>query len=102
MSPQILRQEKYTFQTDVWSLGITIYWLLFQKLPWISQKVMGILKEIGEEVVVPETSISPMLRDLLQKMLIIDENERITIEQVAEHGYLKNEIKVLEEEIAEE
>jgi serine/threonine protein kinase len=48
MSPQILKQEKYTFQTDVWSLGITIYWLIFQKLPWISQKVMGILKEIGE------------------------------------------------------
>ena len=44
MSPQILKQEKYTFQTDVWSLGITIYWLIFQKLPWISQKVMGILK----------------------------------------------------------
>jgi len=48
MSPQILKQEKYTFQTDVWSLGITIYWLIFQKLPWISQKVMAILKEIGE------------------------------------------------------
>lgn len=83
MSPQILKQEKYTFQTDVWSLGITIYWLIFQKLPWISQKVMGILKEIGEQVVIPETSISPLLRDLLQKMLIIDENDRIAIEQIA-------------------
>ena len=83
MSPQILKQEKYTFQTDVWSLGITIYWLIFQKLPWISQKVMGILKEIGEQVGIPETSISPLLRDLLQKMLIIDENDRIAIEQIA-------------------
>lgn len=72
MSPQILRQEKYTFQTDVWSLGITIYYMLFQRLPWNSQKVMGILKEIGEEVIIPEADISPLLRDLLQKMLIID------------------------------
>ena len=47
MSPQILRQEKYTFQTDVWSLGITIYYMLFLKVPWVSQKVLGILKEIG-------------------------------------------------------
>ena len=44
MSPQILKQEKYTFQTDVWSLGITIYFMLFQALPWKSFKVMGILK----------------------------------------------------------
>lgn len=95
MSPQILRQEKYTFQTDVWSLGITIYYMLFQRLPWNSQKVMGILKEIGEEVIIPEADISPELRDLLQKMLIIDESARITIEQAAEHEYLRDEIKEL-------
>lgn len=72
MSPQILRQEKYTFQTDVWSLGITIFFMLFLRVPWVSQKVLGILKEIGEEVIVPEENISPLLRDLLQKMLTVD------------------------------
>jgi serine/threonine protein kinase len=46
MSPQILRQEKYTFATDMWSLGITIYFMVFQKLPWNSYKVIGILNEI--------------------------------------------------------
>jgi serine/threonine protein kinase len=46
MSPQILRQEKYTFATDIWSLGITIYFMVFQKLPWNSHKVIGILNEI--------------------------------------------------------
>lgn len=56
---------------------------------------MGILKEIGEEVVIPEADISPLLRDLLQKMLIIDESARITIEQAAEHEYLRDEIKEL-------
>jgi serine/threonine protein kinase len=69
--------------------------MLFQRLPWNSQKVMGILKEIGEEVVIPEADISPLLRDLLQKMLIIDESARITIEQAAEHEYLRDEIKEL-------
>lgn len=46
MSPQILKQDKYTFQTDVWSLGITIYFMVFQKLPWTSQNIICILKEI--------------------------------------------------------
>lgn len=44
MSPQILRQDKYTFQTDIWSLGITIYFMVFKKLPWTATKVLGILK----------------------------------------------------------
>lgn len=102
MSPQILRQEKYTFQTDVWSLGITIYYMLFGRLPWQSQKVMGILKEIGEEVAIPEGNVPPLLRDLLQRMLFLEENERITIEQAGEHEFLRQEIKELEEEIANE
>ena len=46
MSPQILRQDQYTFQTDIWSLGVTIYFMVFKKLPWVSTKVLGILREI--------------------------------------------------------
>jgi serine/threonine protein kinase len=46
MSPQILRQEKYTFATDMWSLGVTIFFVLFERLPWNSNKVIGILKEL--------------------------------------------------------
>lgn len=37
MSPQILRQENYTFQTDIWSLGITIFFMVFHELPWESR-----------------------------------------------------------------
>lgn len=80
MSPQILRQEKYTFATDMWSLGVTIYFMVFQKLPWLSYKVIGILKEIEEGIgSVPESGISPNLRDLLQKMLMFEESDRITV-----------------------
>lgn len=80
MSPQILRQEKYTFATDMWSLGVTIYFMVFQKLPWVSYKVIGILKEIEEGISnIPESGISPNLRDLLQKMLMFEESDRITV-----------------------
>jgi serine/threonine-protein kinase ULK/ATG1 len=43
MSPQILMQDKYTYQTDVWSLGISFYFMVFKQLPWKSYKVLGIL-----------------------------------------------------------
>jgi len=43
MSPQILKQDKYTYQTDVWSLGITIFFMIFGRLPWNAYKVLGIV-----------------------------------------------------------
>lgn len=41
MSPQILRNEKYTKKCDVWSLGILTYTLLFNKAPFMPGKGEG-------------------------------------------------------------
>ena len=49
MSPQILRQNSYTYQTDMWSLGVTLYNMVFGKLPWKGSRVMQILNEIENE-----------------------------------------------------
>ncbi len=37
MSPQILSKNYYTYKCDVWSLGIIIYEMYFDVLPWKSQ-----------------------------------------------------------------
>lgn len=34
MSPQVLHQKSYTNKTDIWSLGVLFYELLFAKLPY--------------------------------------------------------------------
>lgn len=34
MSPQVLSQKNYTNKTDVWSLGVMFFELLFGKLPY--------------------------------------------------------------------
>ena len=74
MSPQILRQDKYTYQTDIWSLGITLYFMLFKKHPWTTGKILGILKELEQGILFPEEiAISPQLHDLLTRMLIESE-----------------------------
>lgn len=37
MAPQILSKNYYTYKCDVWSLGIIIYEMFFDGLPWKAQ-----------------------------------------------------------------
>lgn len=37
MSPQVLKQKPYTSKSDVWSLGVMYYELLFEKVPYIGK-----------------------------------------------------------------
>ena len=46
MSPQILSKNYYSYKCDVWSLGIVIYEMYFESLPWKTQDVDGLFFEI--------------------------------------------------------
>ena len=46
MSPQMLKQENYTPLTDMWSLGVTLYYMVLGKLPWKQSNGSKLLNEI--------------------------------------------------------
>lgn len=46
MSPQVLAQKNYTDKTDIWSLGILFYELLFAKLPYYGSNEEALYKVI--------------------------------------------------------
>ena len=33
-SPQIIFKEQYTSKCDIYSLGMTLYWMMFQRFPF--------------------------------------------------------------------
>lgn len=47
MSPQVLKQKPYTSKSDVWSLGVMYYELLFEKVPYIGKSEDEIFKVIS-------------------------------------------------------
>jgi serine/threonine-protein kinase ULK/ATG1 len=50
MSPQIVKQEAYSELADIWSLGVTFYYMLFRHYPWNEANPLKFLKHIEMKV----------------------------------------------------
>ena len=49
MSPQILMSETYTTKSDVWSLGLIFFEMLFGKTPWKARSQYELITNINNE-----------------------------------------------------
>jgi fused-like protein len=88
ISPEILRNEPYTFATDIWSLGILFYRFVYDKDFLSELKDPDLIMENikSEKIAFPDVKDEKAL-DLLQKMLNKNQKERITLEQILKHPY---------------
>lgn len=84
MSPQILAREKYTDKTDIWSLGIILYQMLFGRLPWDGAKDFDLLPKIRKlPLHFPDfPKVSAPTLELIRRMLRIEEADRISWEEL--------------------
>ena len=80
MAPEVILKEAYDpFCADIWSLGITIYYMLCGKLPWVKQSKEELKMRIIEgDIKYPDTMKQSFV-NLLKKMLVVDFKQRITI-----------------------
>ena len=91
----VFSQEKYDgYLTDIWSLGICLYIMLFEQLPFIKGEQTdreSFYRDLkNEELIFPEDDeVSNELKDLLKKILEKNPNKRITLEQIKQHPWLK-------------
>ncbi len=93
MSPQILSRNFYTFKCDVWSLGIIIYELYFDHLPWKAQDLDGLFFQIlnNPQPYLDKLSGTPkIIERLLLHTLMYLEKDRLNWDQLI---YLLNKYK---------
>lgn len=88
VAPEVAKREDYSTKADVWSLGVILYFMSVGTLPFTDSSVTGVLRKIIEDPFnIPET-MSPVLADLLQKMLEKDPEHRISINEVLSDPWL--------------
>ena len=77
MAPECLTGKKYNVLSDLWSVGIIFYQLLFNRLPYEQVKnISELVKKIQGDIQIPY-NISNSCKDLLSRLLTINPNQRI-------------------------
>ena len=84
MSPQVLKGKPYTNKTDVWSLGVLAYEMMFGRTPWQGNSEDNLYKNMtSRPLQIPHCSNYSY--SLLKGMLEIEEVDRWTWSKIFEY-----------------
>lgn len=73
---------------DIWSMGCTLYCLLFGRIPFERTGMIELYQSIRNDPIEFDTECNEELKDLLSRLLEKDPSKRITMEQIREHPWV--------------
>ena len=97
LSPEIANnEEKYDFNCDIWSLGIVLFELVTNKLPWYKEKINyeEFLKLIvnTKKMILPENT-DEKIKYLIQIMIKKDPERRATLKEIITLDFIYEKIE---------
>ena len=91
-APEMLEGQLYKGSgVDIWSAGVVLYVMLFKKLPFWDETKKLLYKKIIKGVYhfPNNVKISDNAKNLINKILIVNPNKRITIKGIKNHPWIK-------------
>ena len=91
-SPEMLSGKPYQgLKTDIWSGGIVLYSMLVGSLPFDDQELCILYEQIKKGKFYLPSTLSLEAIDLLKRILQVDPNKRIRIEEIKKHPWFNME-----------
>lgn len=84
-SPELRRGRFCGPETDVWSLGVTLFTMLTGFFPFDVEDLRNYTEKLFFP---PDIWITPLCKDLISKMLIHDSFSRITLKEIEQHSWI--------------
>ena len=89
-SPECLCRVQYDGRlSDVWSLGVILYAMVTGEHPWNITNTSIMLRQILKGAYTVPPFVSPQCKELITKMMQVNPRDRITIDQILKHPWLK-------------
>lgn len=95
MAPEVLHQGKYDSAIDIWSLGCVIYEIVSGKSPFNVLSMDQLKKAMFEPINYPD-NFSPLLVNILSKMIIPDPQQRLNASELLAHPYFNPNVNLEE------
>tara|TARA_B110000261_G_C13080229_1_gene355655 strand:+ start:1258 stop:2493 length:1236 start_codon:yes stop_codon:yes gene_type:complete len=91
MAPEIMKNQKYDYKSDLWSVGIIFYEMLVGSTPFKSKNIYELIRKIEhDKVKIPSKfKLSINCKNLLFSLLEKDPLKRISWEDFFSHPLLK-------------
>jgi serine/threonine protein kinase len=92
MAPEILRAVPYDGRkADIWSLGIIIFAMCLNRLPWASSDIPGMGREILDGTIMYPAQMMPEILEIVQICTKKNPSERPTARQLLEMPWISEE-----------
>lgn len=94
-APELLKAKTYRGdKTDVWSMGVILFAMLEQKLPFDNEHLPTMLSMSKRALYVMPEGFSPDAKDMIKHILVTDPDKRISIREMWDHPLIKKYDKV--------
>ena len=91
IAPEIIEDKGYEgFSCDIWSAGITLYYMLSGSQPFKGKDIEEIQSLIFKGNYDKIKDVSEEVNDLISKMLKVNPKERISIDDILKHPWIKD------------
>ncbi|EGG23958.1 putative protein serine/threonine kinase [Cavenderia fasciculata] len=94
-APEMIKRLGYSFPVDIWAIGVILYILLCGHPPFQAKNSIAVMALIMRAEIKFDqevwSTISPLAKDLVIKMLEPDPSKRLTIQQILDHEWIKVE-----------
>ena len=96
LPPEIIDEKKYSYEADIWSLGVSFYQLMTFKMPFDGESVPAIIKKIatgGGYKKISKKNYSEELINLVYKMMSTKPKARPKADEILKLDFIQDRIK---------
>nr|QBJ27802.1 serine/threonine-protein kinase [Locusta migratoria] len=98
MAPELIEENPYDHNADLWSLGCIVYELVAGAPPFCTTSILHLIRLIRYEAVCWPGFVTPDCQSFLQGLLEKDPNKRLTWPQLLYHPFVKDGVHIKNKE----